>query len=156
MTDYFDDVLVLWGQGFDEITASIFVVELRRAGVRVKLMGLNSRQIAGQHGLALVPDLTLGQALRRADRIRCIILPAPVAAIKQFSYDPRLAELLERAAGNQALLVMDALPTHELLLSNPLLQSFPNALTDTLAYPPFEELISFVHINLGPRLKFTD
>jgi hypothetical protein len=149
VTDYLDDVLVLWGQGFDEITASIFVVELRRAGVRVKLMGLNSRQIAGQHGLALVPDLTLGQALRRANRTCCIILPAPVAAIKQFSYDPRLAELLGRAVSHRALLVMDAPPTNEVLLGNPLLQSFPNV----LAYPPFEELISFVHIILGPRLK---
>jgi hypothetical protein len=156
VTDILDDVLVLWGQGFDEITASIFVVELRRAGIRVKLMGLNSRQIAGQHGLALVPDLTLGQALRRANRTRCLILPAPVAAIKQFSYDPRLAELLGLAASNQALLVMDSLPTHDLLLSNPLLQSFPNVLANVLAYPSFEELVSFVQFVLSPRLKISN
>jgi hypothetical protein len=115
-------------------------------------MGLNSRQSAGQHGLALVPDLTLGQALRRANRTRCIILPAPVAAIRQFSYDPRLAELLGLAASNQALFVIDTLPTHESLLGNPLLQSFPTGLTNVLAYPPFEELVSFVHIVLSPRL----
>lgn len=103
-------ILVLWGQGFDEIAASIFVAELRRLGKRVKLVGLNSQQIVGQHGVTLVPDLPLGQALRAAHRIQCIIVPAPFAALTQFSYDPRLAELLGLANNQHALMVMDASP----------------------------------------------
>lgn len=146
VTNSLQTVLVFWGQGFDEIAASIFVGELRRLGIRVKLVGLNSRQIAGQHGLALLPDWTLGQALGLADQVRCIIVPAPLAALEQFSYDPRLAELLQVAASNRALLVVDATQN-----SPPLFVT----LCDSLEYPSVENLVSFVQGVLWPQLVTT-
>lgn len=146
-------VLVLWGQGFDEIAASIFVAELRRLGIQVKLMGLKSRQSAGQHGLTLVPDITLGQALRLADRIRCIIVPAPLAALQQFSYDPRLAELLGRAGPNQPLLVMDAYPMPIIQTAIPFFALLSTLFFDSLTYPPPDALLSFIQETLEPRLQ---
>ncbi len=142
--------LVLWGQGFDAIAASIFVGELRRMGRRVKLVGLNHQHRAGQHGLTLVPDLSLGQALRTAHRVTCVIVPAPLAALQQFSYDPRLAELLGHVETNQALIVAEA---HS--FDTPLPQLHPDLRLDTLqllAYPAVEELLSFVPEVLVPRL----
>jgi hypothetical protein len=149
VTDFRYDVFVLWGQGFDEIAASIFVGELRRSGIRVKLVGLHSRQITGQHGITLVPDITLEQALYRANRTCCIIIPAPLLALQQFSYDPRLAELLRLTAENQALIVVDAFPTADVQASNRFLPSLHNG----LEYPQLEELISFVPDVLMPRLN---
>lgn len=143
-------ILVLWGYGFDEIAASIFVAELRRAGKRVKLVGLNSQQIAGQHGVILFPDLLLGQALRAANRIQCIIVPAPLAALKQFSHDPRLAELLGLATSQNALVVANASPAVEHDLSHTSLPVFP--LHRLLPYPSPEELMGFVQNVLVPRL----
>ena len=144
-------ILVLWGQGFDEIAASIFVGELRRLGKRVKLVGLNSQHIAGQHGLTLVPDLPLGQALRSANKIQCVIIPAPLAVLQQFSYDPRLAELLGLAMSNQATVVVGALPTDNpsLYPNNPLLHFSSIHLIE---YPSVEELMPFVQTVLSPRL----
>ena len=151
MTTSHHIILVLWGQGFDEIAASIFVGELRRLGKRVKLVGLNSQHIAGQHGLTLVPDLPLGQALRSANRIQCIIIPAPLAALQQFSYDPRLAELLGLAMSNQAVVVVGTLPIDSphhhnvnLLLLSPL---------QLVEYPSSVELMPFVQTVLAPRLS---
>jgi hypothetical protein len=151
-------ILVLWGQGFDEIAASIFVAELRRLGKRVKLVGLNSQQIAGQHGVTLVPDLPLGQALRAAHRIQCVIVPAPYAALAQFSYDPRLAELLGLANHQHALLVVDTLPPLASPLSSALSASPSDAhasasTSQLLAYPATTELMPFVHTVLAPRLE---
>jgi hypothetical protein len=174
-------VLVLWGRGFDEIAASIFVAELRRLGKRVKLAGLNSQQIAGQHGVTLVPDLPLGQALRAAQSIQCIIVPAPLAALSQFSYDPRLAELLGLVSRQQTLLVVDAssppapgessLLSRLTLSSSSQLSSFTSPASSSsssssspsssgaheslqlLTYPAVTELVSFVHTALAPRLK---
>jgi hypothetical protein len=143
-------ILVLWGQGFDEIAASIFVAELRRLGKRVRLVGLNSQHIAGQYGVTLLPDLPLGQALRTANRIRCIIVPAPLASLQQFSYDPRLAELLGIAMNHQALAVVAASPTESLHPQTNSLSQF--AMLHLLPYPPNEELLSFVQGELVPRL----
>ena len=87
-------VFVLWGTDFDAVAATIFVGELRRLGKRVKLVGINMRQGRGRHGLTLVPDFRLDQALRLAERSCCMIVPASPSTIQQFSYDPRVAELL--------------------------------------------------------------
>ena len=61
-------IFVLWGHHFDEAVTAIFVTELRTAGVRVKVVGLEARTSAGAHGLSLVPDLALGQLPRLAQR----------------------------------------------------------------------------------------
>ena len=145
-------ILVLWGQGFDEIAASIFVAELRRMGKRVKLVGLNSQRIVGQHGLALVPDLTLGQALRHATHIGCIIVPAPLAALQRFSYDPRLAELLEAAANNHALIVSDGgyVSSHDAAYAP---RGFAAPARPGLGYPSHIALIPFVHEVLSPQIE---
>ncbi len=161
MTSSHPLILVLWGQGFDEIAASIFVGELRRLGKRVKLVGLNSQQCAGQHGITLVPDFPLGQALRAANRIQAIIVPAPLAALQQFSYDPRLAELLGLATSNQAVVVVGALPADNFRLGIP---AFDTSHLDTshldnvnllllsppqlVEYPPLDELLPFVQREL--------
>jgi hypothetical protein len=146
-------VLVLWGQGFDEIAASIFVAELRRLGIHVKLVGLKSRQSAGQHGLTLVPDLTLGQALRMGDRIHCIIVPAPLAALQPFSYDPRLAELLRSVGEKQPSLVVNALSTPQDQSENPFFSSLSTAFLEMYTYPPVDALLLFIQEILEPRLR---
>ena len=144
-------ILVLWGQGFDEIAASIFVAELRHLGKRVKLVGLNSQHIAGQHGVTLVPDLSLGQALQSANRIQCLIIPAPLAVLQQFSYDPRLAELLAIVARNQALTVVAALASDHSPFQINNFSTFTPA--ELLAYPTNDELLPFVHTYLAPRIS---
>ncbi len=58
-----DYVFVLWGDRFEEVAATIFVAELRQAGLRVKVVSLTRRRVNGGHGLALLPDLTLEEAL---------------------------------------------------------------------------------------------
>lgn len=143
-------ILVLWGHSFDEIAASIFVCELRRLGKRVKLVGLKHQHIAGQYGLTLVPDLSLGQALQAGTQTHCIIVPAPLAALRQFSYDPRLAELLQLAMANQVLFLTAALSAdHYPLQTN----SLPASTTlQLMTYPATEELVAFVKTELGPRL----
>ena len=100
--------------------------------------------IPGQHGLALIPDCTLEQALYKANRIRCIIIPAPWAALQQFSYDPRLAELLRLAMRNQALIVVSALPRPTNSQTyNTFLPGLETQLDNIVTYPDVEELLMF-------------
>ncbi len=57
-------VFVLWATNFDEAAASVFVSELRDAGLRVQVVGLHGQQIAGARGLVLGADMWLDEALR--------------------------------------------------------------------------------------------
>lgn len=82
--------------------------ELRHAGLHVSLVGLNMQRLVGAHGLPLVPDIPLEQALLQAHLARCVIVPCQAKYLAQFSYDPRLAEFFRRLAANNTLLVGEA------------------------------------------------
>ena len=104
---------VLWGEGFDEITATIFVTKLRKAGLLVKLVGLNAQHLAGAHGLTLVPDLTLGHAVKLVRQTAAVIMPCTGPELLPFSIDPRLNEFLTQAQLNNACLVIKESPQLE-------------------------------------------
>lgn len=101
-----DYIFVLWGDKFDEVTAAIFVTELRKVGFLVKVVGLTPPSIKGAYGLALIPDLMLEQALPRAAKTKCIIIPYPIAQVKHFKNDPRISELFHQARSNKAKFVV--------------------------------------------------
>lgn len=162
MTNSQSLVLVLWGNGFDELAATIFVAGLRHMGKRVKLVGLNSQHITGHHGLTLVPDLSLEQALRTVKQVQCLIVPAPVAVLQQFSYDPRIAELVDNAIRLNALILVDGRPNNEQLIIEQLApfsdgsgqrpRGRPTQKVSLLEYPPHESLLSFVQTVLSPQI----
>lgn len=102
MNDARDHCFVLWADRFDEVAAVAFVAELRRAGLRVRLVGLPGPSFVGVHGLALTPDLTLDEALAQTGRLACLVAPCDASALARAANDPRLAELLEAAAALDA------------------------------------------------------
>lgn len=102
MTEAKDHCFVLWADRFDEVAAVVFVAELRRAGLRVRLVGLAGPGFVGSHGLALAPDLTLDEALAQTGRLACLVAPCDASALARAANDPRLAELLEAAAALDA------------------------------------------------------
>jgi putative intracellular protease/amidase len=133
-------IFVLWGDKFEEVTATIFVTELRKAGFLVKVVGLNPPQIRGVCGLALVPDLMLDKALLLAAKAKCVIVPCPVQNIKRLKNDPRLGEFLQRTRVNKAKLVIG--PSNMTNVSD--LEVFPT--TDNIVvYADGEDLVGFVH-----------
>lgn len=99
-------IFVLWGEQFEEAVTAIFVTELREVGRRVKVVGLTSQRISGAHGLVLVPDLTLDQALPLATQADCLVVPPSVYGLKRLKNDPRLQDFFGQALANQARLVL--------------------------------------------------
>jgi len=143
-----DYVFVLWGDKFEEATATIFVTAFREAGLRVKVIGLTAQRMSGAHGLALVPDLTLDQALPLAANAICVILPYSSLGIKRLRNDPRIAEFFSRANSNNARFVFGQLADTNIeeigiLPANP---------DNLLAYPDNEDLVEFAR-NLSGMLS---
>ena len=54
-------VAILLGNGFEESEALVPADLLRRAGVKVALVGLDSLQVTGSHGITVTADTTLDQ-----------------------------------------------------------------------------------------------
>ena len=100
-------VFVLWSDGFDEKVASIFVTELRDAGLLVKMVGLTTQHTSGFHGLVLVPDLTLDQALPLAPSTLCLIIPSISRWSNRLNNDPRVFRSIEQVGQQDAMSQVD-------------------------------------------------
>lgn len=98
-------VFVLWGEGFDEAVAAVFITQLREAGLRVKVVGISQVQINGAHGLALVPDFMLERALSLVHMAICIIIPYSSPGIRSLGRDPRVPMLCNGVLSDGSLLI---------------------------------------------------
>jgi len=146
-------IFVMWGRNFEEASATIFVTELRQAGLCVKVVGLDGRYTAGEHGLALVPDLTLGQALPLAQRALCVIVPCSGAWCQRLHNDPRIIDFFQRAHGSHAQFVVGSLDGRLLTpRTEPTALASQPVAVDVTAYPPGDALPPFVR-NLAEILR---
>lgn len=139
MSKHCQYIFVLWGNEFEEATASIFITVLREAGLRVKVVGLTRPYICGSHGLVLLPDLTLDQALPLARNAVCVIIPYTSCGIRRLKNDPRIREFCHRAYANQAKFVLGQLDG----ISITDLDLLPSSVSDFLIYPDHENLVTF-------------
>ncbi|MEZ4710933.1 MAG: hypothetical protein R3A44_27290 [Caldilineaceae bacterium] len=99
---------VLWGDHFDEAAAALFITGLRKAGQRVKVVGINGPQGRGACGLSLVADMTLSEALPLAKQAACIIIPCNDAALRRMGEEPQVMEFMEQVGvGIAPVVVME-------------------------------------------------
>jgi hypothetical protein len=134
-----DYVFVLWRDGFDEMVATAFVTELREAGLLVKVVGVTLRQISGAHGLALIPDLTLDQALPLAAQATCIVIPSHIGRRKHLNDDPRLRQFFEQAGANHAQFI-----TGRWYKTGPAGLELPASIEAAVTiYPETEDIVKF-------------
>ena len=134
-----DYIFVLWGDGFDEAVATIFITELREAGFPVRVVGLTPRKLSGAHGLVLVSDLTLDQALSLASQVVCLIVPSASRWGERYKNDPRVPELFNRANANLAKFVMRGFTeTMQISWGLPVLSK-----ENVMEYPDVTNLIEF-------------
>jgi hypothetical protein len=101
-----DYVFILWGDKFEEAEAAIFATELRRTGLHVKLIGLAGQRSTGVHGLVLLSDMTLGEALPLAHKAICVVIPCNTATAKRIENDPRILDFFQQANLNGAQFIM--------------------------------------------------
>lgn len=93
---------VLWGEQCDEAAAALFITNLRAAGLRVWVVGVSGKRLTGAHGLGLLTDLALDQAIALAPAAICLILPCDSERLARLLNDPRLVTLLQVGAAQQA------------------------------------------------------
>lgn len=85
---------VLWGDGFDEVLAVTFVTALRKAGLRVKLVGLRLQPMTGAYGVTLLPEIALDEALTDREHLSGLVVPCDEGGWQRLQQEPRLYQLL--------------------------------------------------------------
>jgi protein deglycase len=91
-------VLVPLAAGCEELEAITIIDLLRRAGLRVVTAGLDAGPVTASHGVVLVPDTTLDEALR--EDYDMVVLPGGGPGSDHLDRDERVRELLRRMANS--------------------------------------------------------
>jgi 4-methyl-5(b-hydroxyethyl)-thiazole monophosphate biosynthesis len=87
-------VLVPLAQGCEELEAVTIIDLLRRAGTTVVSAGLNEEPVKASHGVTLVPDTTLDDALNQSYDM--VVLPGGLPGADHLNGDLRLREVLKK------------------------------------------------------------
>ena len=130
---------ILWANLFEEMLAVVFATELRRVGLSVKVVGLRHRRTPGAYGLALMPDITLEDAIHRAHEAICVIVPCDESGMKQLEGDPRLNDFFYQAQANNAIFIFGQVRESTLSTSNLILSDANNM----IVHPDREDLVGF-------------
>ena len=132
-------IFVLWGEYFQELTATLFITLLREAGKTAKVVSTTGRRTKGAHGLAIVSDMTLEQALPLAVNTSCIVIPGGFSTLQRLRCDPRIQLLFERAQTNGAKFVIEGTGFPYLTTLFPMIES-----EDVMLYSAGDNLATFV------------
>ena len=132
--------IVVLAEGFEEIEAVTPVDVLRRAGVEVELVGLDSLAVTGAHGVTFQADRLLGES-EEAD---AIVLPGGLPGAEHLAASERLGRVLKAQA--QARRLVGA------ICASPAYVLAPLGLLDgrrATCYPGTEE-------RFGPRTTYVE
>lgn len=94
------NTIIMITSGFEEESTVICLKRLRRAGLRVKLVGLTARPVVGAHGLIVRPDCSLGELEEESDP-RLMVIPGYEESAEKLLADPRFHRLYQATAANE-------------------------------------------------------
>ena len=85
-------VAILLGTGFEESEALVPADLLRRAGVEVRLVGVDGPAVTSAHGVTVTADLTLAELDREA--VDMLVLPGGLGGVEVLQGDRHVQALL--------------------------------------------------------------
>lgn len=97
-------VYIFLAEGFEEIEALTPCDLLRRAGVEVLTVGVGSKTVKGSHGIPVVADITIDEALGNIDSIalEMVILPGGMPGAANLDNSPEVDRFLDKAVKEDA------------------------------------------------------
>ena len=89
-------VIILLGNGFEESEALVPADLLRRAGVEVKLVGVDGMQVTGGHGITVAADAAL-EEIHPAE-VEMLVLPGGLGGVEAIAGSLRAQSLIQRCS----------------------------------------------------------
>lgn len=87
-------VVILLGTGFEEAEALVPADLMRRAGIKVALVGVDGAQIAGAHGIAVQADQTLEEI--DPEQVELLMLPGGLGGVETIGASPAARKLIRQ------------------------------------------------------------
>ena len=88
-------VYILLAEGFEESEALVPADLMRRAGLEVRLVGLDALQVTGGHGITVTADVTLDQV--DTDQMQLLMLPGGLGGVDSILMNLFALGLIQRA-----------------------------------------------------------
>ena len=130
--------LVPLAQGCEELEAVSIIDILRRAGVEVVSAGLDAQPVRASRGTVLIPDTTLGEALKHSYDM--VVLPGGQPGTNNLKADARIIKLVQDMAHQgkyvAAICAAPSVLAAAGLLDGKRVTSFPGALD---AFPKVQQ-----------------
>ncbi len=95
-------IYVFLAKGFEELEALAPVDVLRRAGVKVKTVGVTGKRVSGSHDISVNCDITVDEAT--FDELEGIILPGGMPGTVNLENDETVNKFIDYAAKNGKLI----------------------------------------------------
>lgn len=86
-------VAILLGTGFEESEALVPADLLRRAGIEVRLVGVDGPAVTSAHGVTVTADLTLAELDREA--VDMLVLPGGLGGVEVLQGDRHVQALIQ-------------------------------------------------------------
>lgn len=134
-------VYVFFAEGFEEIEAIAIVDVLRRADIRTHMIGINSKEVTGAHGISILMDQTINEITSLSDALM-LVLPGGMPGAKNLMESDSLKNLLISARDLDIYLAA--------ICAAPTILSYHGLIKGRKAtcYPGFEkEMTDFVHVD---------
>ncbi len=132
-------ILLLWGEQFDEVAATIFTVSLRKVGLCVKVVGVDGLLSNGYRSVGLYADVVLSEVAPFVDNMLCLIMPCSRTTAKRFDNDPLVQELFAAAVRRQAKFVL----SDHSVIKNSSLNALAIPSEDVTVYAQVDDLMAF-------------
>ena len=99
--------LVLLADGFDETEVVVLLSTFRKAGLCIKTVGLTHGLLKSSSGIALLPDVTLSDAIKvmDIDEIDLVILTGEAWHLARLAQDPRVHQFLRQVVSQEGMIV---------------------------------------------------
>ncbi len=89
-------IYVFLAEGFEEIEALAPVDVLRRGGVEVKTVGVTGKTVVGSHGIPVVCDITVAEAV--TENLEGIVLPGGLPGTVNLEKDETVQKFIDYSA----------------------------------------------------------
>lgn len=89
-------VLCILAEGFEEIEAITPIDLLRRADIEVITAGLTGIDITGAHGISVIADCDLEEALQQADDFDAVIVPGGMPGAANIAANTKAVDFIKK------------------------------------------------------------
>lgn len=93
---------IFLAEGFEEVEALTPCDMLRRAGLDVRLIGVDGRQVVGAHGIRVLCDISDSEA--HVEQQQMLVLPGGVPGTPNLEKSPTVQRFIDTAAKNGAFI----------------------------------------------------